>query len=123
MAAFVKFRGRLVVIAELRGGICILGRRFSRAESAWMQRQGLVCGIFQVYRESRRCRAQEAAFFLKGVIFSELHSLQLFFRYHTKNDDGGAQVGNAYQWRNQEGSKGSALGLEGPAPRALTPPK
>ena len=63
-----------------------------------MQRQGLVCGIFQVYRESCRCRAQGAAFLLKGVIFSELHSLQLFFRYHTKkkNDDGGAQVGNAY---------------------------
>ena len=27
-AAFFRFRGRLVVVDELRGGTCILGRRF-----------------------------------------------------------------------------------------------
>ena len=35
-----RFRGRLVVVAEFRGGLCILGSSFSRAEGAWMERQG-----------------------------------------------------------------------------------
>ena len=100
------------MIAELRGGVCIFGRSSfksrERLDAAagfsvrhfFLSLQGVLslqsskCGIFS---KGCRCRAQGAAFFLKGVIFSELHSLQLFFRYHTqKNNDGGAQVGNAY---------------------------
>ena len=38
--AFFRFRECLVVVAEFRGGLCILGSRFSRAEGAWMERQG-----------------------------------------------------------------------------------
>ena len=44
---FFRLRERLVMVAELGGGICILGRRFSRAEGAWMEQQGSVDGIFR----------------------------------------------------------------------------
>ena len=35
----------LIVVAEFRGGLCILGSSFSRAEGAWMERQGSESGI------------------------------------------------------------------------------
>ena len=44
-AEFFRFRGRLIVVAEFRGGLCILGSSFSRAEDAWMERQGSESGI------------------------------------------------------------------------------
>ena len=101
--AFFRFREHLVVVAELRGGTCILGRRFYMVgipEGGIFQVQrapGCDCGtqgrhlhlgapffksrerldaaaglsvrhfFSQINRESSRCRAQGAAFFLKGV--------------------------------------------------------
>ena len=35
----------LIVVAEFRGGLCILGSSFSRAEDACMERQGSESGI------------------------------------------------------------------------------
>ena len=62
-AAFFRFREFLVVVAEFRGGLCILGSRFSRAKGAWMERQSS-----EGHRAHCRCRAQGAAFSLKVVI-------------------------------------------------------
>ena len=33
------------MVAEFRGGLCILGNSFSRADGAWMERQGSESGI------------------------------------------------------------------------------
>ena len=64
-----------------------------------MQRQGLVCGIFSSLQGALSLQSSRGGIFSKGChFFPELHSLQLFLRYHTQKnyDDGGAQVGNAY---------------------------
>ena len=40
-----RLRECLIVVAEFRGGLCILGSSFSRAEGTWMERQGSESGI------------------------------------------------------------------------------
>ena len=57
------------MVAEFRGGLCIVGSSFSSAEGAWMERQGSEGGISSRPSTGRLvCRAQGAAFSLKGVI-------------------------------------------------------
>ena len=42
---FFRLRECLIMVAEFRGGLCILGSSFSRADGAWMERQGSESGI------------------------------------------------------------------------------
>ena len=70
-AAFFRFRECLVVVAEFRGGLCILGNRFSRAEGAWMERQGSEGGISSRPQGALSLQSSMGGIFSKGCHFSE----------------------------------------------------
>ena len=68
-AAFFRFRGRPVVVADLRGGIHIVGRRF-QFQSPWLgSSEG---GIFQVLRPEHtmrtKCAISDA--FIRDCVFA-----------------------------------------------------
>ena len=61
----------LIVVAEFRGGLCILGSSFSRAEGAWMERQGSEGGISSRPRGALSLQSSRGGIFSKGCHFSE----------------------------------------------------
>ena len=70
-AAFFRFRECLIVVAEFRGDLCILGSSFSRAEGAWMERQGSEGGISSRPQGALSLQSSRGGIFSKGCHFSE----------------------------------------------------
>ena len=73
------------MIAELRGGICILGAPFFKSRERLDAAAGFsVRHFFKFTGSLVTAELKGRHFFYRVSFFSELHSLQLFFRYHTK---------------------------------------
>ena len=59
------------MVAEFRGGICILRSRFSRAAGAWMERQGSEGGISSRSQDALSLQSSRGGIVSKGCHFSE----------------------------------------------------
>ena len=88
--AFFRFRECLVVVAEFRGGLCILGSRFSRAEGAWMERQGSEGGISSHSQGALSLQSSRGGIFSKWLSFPRTVSATVLQLSHKKDERRGA---------------------------------